>query len=159
MLRVTGLALLLPVLLSDLACSYAFVHGPPVSPATLDDRERVEKSAPDCTSSNAVPILDTVVGVPLMGAGILLVIAGATSKDCPTSSNTCFLQGLPAAGIGIGAAATALGALLLSSAVTGYGRTADCRRAREAPPAGPMPARRYLLDVPAIAGARAEGGP
>jgi len=151
-------ALLSPLLFAELACSYAFVHGPPVSPATLDDRERVEKSVPDCTSSNAVPILDTVLGVPLMGAGIVLVVAGATSKDCPTSSNTCFLEGLPAAGIGIGVAATALGALLLSSAVTGYGRTADCRRAQQSPSTG-SPTGRYLLDVPAIAGARAEGGP
>jgi hypothetical protein len=148
--------LLLPVLFSDVACSYAFVHGPPREQLTSDARV-VTHSAPDCTSSNAVPILDTVVGVPLVGAGLFLVVAGATTKDCSSSSNSCFLQGLPAAGIGIGAA-TALGALLLSSAATGYGRTADCRRAREVPFAGPTPAQRFLLDVPAIAQARAAGG-
>jgi hypothetical protein len=36
---------------------YAFVQGPPGPPATLDDQRTAEKSALDCTSSNAAPIL------------------------------------------------------------------------------------------------------
>ena len=49
------------------------------------------------------------------------------------------------------------GALALSSAITGYGRTADCRRAREALPEGPTPTSRYVLDVQALADVRARG--
>ena len=52
----------------------------------------------------------------------------------------------------------ALGAFVLSSAVTGYGRTADCRRAQESLRTGLRPAERHLLDVPATARVRAAGG-
>ena len=62
--------------------------------------------------------------------------------------------GVPLA-VAVGAAATGIGVLLLSSAVTGFGRTADCRRAQAALPDPPHPSARYLLDVSGIAEARA----
>jgi hypothetical protein len=147
------LVLILPVFFSEVACSYAFVHGPAAPSATLDDPPRVEMPAPDCTASNVAPILDTVVAVPVLGLGVLTMVAGAGEK----CGSGCYG---PSSGeaVAIGAALTGLGALVLSSAITGYGRTADCRRAQESFPIGSQPGHRYLLDVPAIAQARAAGG-
>jgi hypothetical protein len=109
---------------------------------------------PDCTSSNAAPIVDTIVTVPLLGAGVLGIVGGAAEKcgsDCygPTSGET----------IAIGAALTGLGLLALSSAITGYGRTADCRLALDTLPTGPARTARHLLDIPAIAAARTRERP
>jgi hypothetical protein len=112
-----------------------------------------EKSALDCTSSNAAPIVDTIIAVPLLGAGVLAIVAGVGE----TCGSGCYGPNSGEA-IAIGAALTGLGVLALSSAITGYGRTADCRRAQESLRTGPRPAERHLLDVPAIARARAEGG-
>jgi hypothetical protein len=135
-------------------CSYGFVHGPP-GPAEISAREppQAQAAKPDCTSSNAVPILDTVLAVPLIGAGVLAIVAGASNG----SSNGWYSGPTSGETIGIGLAATALGTLFLSSAITGYGRTADCRRAEEALPTGPRPmGRRHLLDVEGIARVRAQ---
>jgi hypothetical protein len=145
-------ALVIAVLVSGPGCSYALVHGPP-APHPDDPRE-VRQAAPDCTSSNAVPIVDTVLAVPLLGAGVLGIVGGA-AEGC---GSYCFG---PSSGetIVIGAALTGLGVLMLSSAITGYGRTADCRRAREALPTEPTPTGRYLLDVPALVDERARGSP
>ena len=104
------------------------------------------------TSSNAGPIVDTVIAVPVLGAGVLAIVAGAGEK-CGSS---CYGPSSGAA-VAIGAVLTGLGALALSSAITGYGRTADCRRAREALPEGPTPTSRYVLDVQALADVRARG--
>ena len=146
-------ALLLPVLFSN-ACSYAFVHGPPAPPAGLEEQRMAEQSVPECTSSNAVPVLDSIVAVPLLGVGVLLFgygAGGGCGRDCIAPSS--------GVDIALGAALTGLGVLALSSAISGYGRTADCRRAQESGPTGPRPTQRHLLDVPAIARARAEDGP
>ena len=144
--------LLLVWLLAGSGCSYAFVRGPPSEPATLDDPRVVERSVPDGTSSNAGPIVDTVVAVPVLGAGVLAIVAGAGEK-CGSS---CYGPSSGAT-VAIGAALAGLGALALSSAITGYGRTADCRRAREALPAGPTPTSRYVPDVQGLADVRARG--
>jgi hypothetical protein len=101
-------ALLLPVLFSDVACSYAFVRGPPALPARLDDPPMAERSAPDCTSSNAGPILDTVVAVPLLGLGVLTMVVGAGEKcgsDClgPNSGEALAL-GAALTGLGVDSA-------------------------------------------------------
>ena len=79
-----------------------------------------------------------------------MIVAGAGCSNCsegfgPTPGQT----------MGVGAAAAGLGTLFLASAITGYGRTADCRRAEEALPSGPRPMGRHLLDVEGIAEARA----
>ena len=96
--------------------------------------------------------MDTVIAVPVLGAGVLAIVAGAGEK-CGSS---CYGPSSGAT-VAIGAALTGLGALALSSAITGYGRTADCRRALEALPAGPTPTSRYVLDVQALADVRARG--
>ena len=151
---VRRLLLLLPVLCLEAACSYAFVRGPAAPPATLNDPSKAETSALDCTASNAAPIADTVIAVPALGVGVLAIVAGA-GENC---GSTCYVSSAGTV-VAVGLALTGLGALALSSAITGYGRTADCRRAQESLQLGPRPAQRYLLDVPAIAHARGEGGP
>src|SRR5215475_10975576 len=74
-------------LLAAVGCSYGFVHGTR-SPVELPTSgpEQVTTPRPDCTSSNAWPIVDTVLSVPLLGAGGLLIAAGV-AEHC---SNSCF---------------------------------------------------------------------
>jgi hypothetical protein len=143
------------VLLSLPGCSYAFVHGPH-GPTEVSTREppQAQAAKPECTSSNVAPVLDTFVAVPLIGAGVLLIVAAAGCSNCSEGYGPS-----PGQAIGVGAAAAGLGTLFLASAITGYGRTADCRRAEEAMPSGPRPMGRYLLDVEGIAEARAREEP
>ena len=139
MLRTTlGPVPLLAVLFSAPGCSYALVHGPPSPVESRDGTREVQLKPPDCTSSNDVPILDTVLAVPLLGLGAALLIdAAATSPSSdwfgPTRSQVA----------AVGAGGLALGVVFLSSAITGYGRTADCRRARESSAHG-LPADRTV---------------
>jgi len=143
----------LSLLWSAFGCSYAFVHGPSTSPEIAPSDPQSEQRARSCTTSNALPVLDTVLAVPLIGVGVLAIVAGASDSSCSGSGFGCVkLSGGEA--IAIGAVATGLGALALASAVSGYGRTADCRRAEEAGPSGPHQGARYLLDVNRIAAAR-----
>ena len=146
---------LLAVLLWGAGCSYAFVRGPSAPSVTSPvDPHGLGATAPECTASNAAPIVDTVLAVPLIGAGVLGIVGGASSGSC---TSYCFApSGGEIAAVGVGL--LALGALAMSSAVTGYGRTADCRRALESLPTGRRSTERYLLDVPAIAQARTRPG-
>ena len=111
-----------------------------------------QRARTGCTTSNALPILDTVVAVPLIGAGVLAIVAGASQGSC--SGEFCVHLSSGEA-IAIGAVVIGVGALALSSAVTGYGRTADCRRSEEALPGDPHPNARHLLDLNGISEARA----
>jgi hypothetical protein len=147
---------LLSLLTVASGCSYAFVHGPPHGvPASIQpesgDAVEPPTTMATCTTSNALPILDTVGSILLFGAA---GVAYAGAVDAGKCTDFC-ITGSPGAWIGVGAAATGLGVLLLSSAVTGYGRTADCRRTQTELPAPPHPSARYLLEVSAIAEARA----
>ena len=151
MARAVCIAGVMLLTLGNSGCSYAFVHGPRSAEISAHETEQPEPTKLECTSSNAVPIVDTFLAVPLIGVGVLGIVAGADSGSC-----TGWCVG-PSSGeaIAIGAAMTALGTLALSSAITGYGRTADCRRAEEALPAGPHQVGRHLLDVKGIVEARA----
>jgi hypothetical protein len=133
--------------LGNSGCSYAFVHKPTaLGEVSSSEPQQLEQTGAACTSSNALPIFDTILAVPLLGAGVTAITGGATcGHDC---------EGFGSGIIAVGAALTALGTLALSSAITGYGRTADCRRTQEALPKGPH-AGRHLLDVNGIAEARA----
>jgi hypothetical protein len=137
------------LLASSTGCSYAFVHGPSAQLETAPDRQ-----SPECTTSNAAPIVDTVLASTLLLLGTTVVVGGigiATSSD-PYFKNT---EG-PV--VLVGAGLLGLGALSVASAATGYGRTADCRRMQETLPGRPHPSARYLLDVGALAQARAGTG-
>ena len=133
-----GLEVVLEVslLCSASGCSYAFVHGPStpteVAPSEAQEDQRARTS---CTTSNALPIL-----------------GGASQGSC--SGGYCVHLSSGEA-FAIGAVLTGLGALALGSAVTGYGRTADCRRSEQALPGSPHPSTRHLLDLNGISEARA----
>ena len=143
----------LSLLWSASGCSYAFVHGPSMpSGVAPSDPQEDQRARTGCTTSNALPILDTVVAVPLIGAGVLAIVAGASQGSC--SGEFCVHLSSGEA-IAIGAVVIGVGALALSSAVTGYGRTADCRRSEEALPGDPHPNARHLLDLNGISEARA----
>src|SRR5262249_58067423 len=64
-------------------CSYALVHGPPapVEVASTAD-EPPPQATTSCTTSNAAPIVDTILAVPLLGAGVLTIVAGAAQGSC-----------------------------------------------------------------------------
>ena len=148
--RRAALVLLSWLLVSASGCSYAFVRGPGApGEVKLDQRGRVLPPSETCTTSNALPIVDTVLGVPAVGAGLLaFLIAGAgicNDGFCGVSTG-----GVTAAGVAL----AGVGALFLASAVSGYGRTADCRDLDHPQEAPPQRSERYLLDVRGIAAAR-----
>jgi hypothetical protein len=138
------------LLFSSTGCSYAFVHGPPAQLEPVPDTMAV-----DCTTSNAAPIVDTVLGSALILLGTAVVVGGigvATSSDP-------YFKSTEGPVVLVGAGVLGLGALSVASAATGYGRTADCRRMKETLPRPPPPSARFLLDVGALAHARAGADP
>jgi hypothetical protein len=120
-------------------CSYALVNGPRTTSIHGSERADAEWIAQTCTSSNAAPIVDTVLGTVLGALGGSAVVAGVSgAAESHHNSGSFSSSGFnfdftpsPGALIGIGAAVTAIGGVLLGSAVTGFGRTADCRQAIE----------------------------
>jgi len=144
-------ALALVMLAGAPGCSYAFVRGPSAAGEVTRDERGVVR--PACTTSNALPVVDTVLGVPLVGVGVMGFLIGA-SGYC--NGGWCALT--TGTSLAIGVLASGLGTTFLASAVTGYGRTADCREVQEALPGGSLPNARYLLDVEGIAEARARSG-
>ena len=133
--RAMSSCLLLACLSLGSGCSYAFVHGParPDMAAPPPWGQETPSAAASCTASNAAPIVDTVLGVLLVGAGgTLLVATAAETKGSCSSASPSFCAGK----IWIGLGAVALGTIYVASAVAGYGRTADCRRLEASPPGG-----------------------
>lgn len=156
---VSLLVLVLQVVLAGPAtgCSYGFVRGPSpvIERAPVDPQSGVAKAA-GCTASNAAPILDTFGAVVTSGIGGIALLALAETESCNSSGpwgGLCMKDS--AAYVGVAAAAFSLAAIYIASAATGYGRTADCRKAQHALPVGPHPSVRHLLDVEGIAEARA----
>ena len=133
------------LLASSTGCSYAFVHGPSAQLETAPDRP-----PPECTTSNAAPIVDTVFASTLVPLGTLVVIGGIAAG----SESDTYFKGTEGPIVAVGAGILLLGSLAVASAATGYGRTADCRRMQEALPGAPHPSARYLLDVNALARGR-----
>lgn len=129
------------LLASSTGCSYAFVRGPPaLATAPVE-------TAPECTTSNAAPVLDTVMASTLILLGSAVVVGGISTGSC---SGDCYFKSSEGAIIGVGAGILALGGVYVASASTGYGRVTDCQRLQQAP-APPHPAARYLLDLDALA--------
>ena len=145
------------LLASTSACSYAFVRGPPSPTDGLPGTEqRIPASLVDCTTSNAAPVIDTILAVPLIAIGGL-AIAGAiaTGPHCgPPQCIDSMQFGTTGEWTAVAAGALALGTLAIASAATGYGRTADCRHRQEMLPGSPQPSQRYLLDVSGLAEVR-----
>jgi hypothetical protein len=145
-------SLLLCLLLVGPGCSYAFVHGPSARYETPSGPEQ----GVSCTTSNAAPAVDTVLAIPFIlagGAGIVGAVEMGQGCTGKCSYNIDF--GSSGEWLAVGIAALAIGTLYVSSAVTGYGRTADCRRLQETLPGPPRRSERHLLDVQGIAEARA----
>ena len=98
-------------------CSLIFTRGP--------DPEA--KPPPECTTSVAPPVIDTL----LAAASVGLVIAGASAAKTtcvPSAFNPCGVSDAGWVAV-IGGAASGL--LFAGSAVIGYKRTSDCRAFRE----------------------------
>ena len=129
------------LLASSTGCSFA-LHG---TGGRFDIGPGVERHAtPGCSGSDAVPVVDTVVGSTLIVVGTGLIVGG-------TQANKTNAGWLVAGGAGI----IALGGLYLVSAATGYDRTAYCRESMHARASPRHPSPRYLLDR----GALAQAGP
>ena len=109
-------------------CSFAFVNGPPPN----------HRTSPffACTSSNGVPMLDTIA------ASIGLLDAASFATGSASNSNTTGSRTGDAIVLGAGAA------LLATSAAYGFKKTSECREAEEellrrtpVTPQGPFGAR------------------
>jgi hypothetical protein len=98
---------------------------------------------PECTSSVAAPVVDTVLAAlsfTLLGLGV----AAETEASAPCKGEFCSLNGISqgAGWIAI-AAGAATGILFTTSAVVGYQRTSACRASQE--PNALLPQARTLL--------------
>jgi hypothetical protein len=121
-------------------CSFIFTRGPEPAVAQVHSAELLRSTSPDCTSSVAAPVVDTVLAtlsLALIGAGVIVV------ANCKGSGSPAQTGGVIAIA---GGAAT--GAVFTASAVAGYRRTAACRAAVESSP--PLPQPRASLPFSAL---------
>ncbi|MGZ6077107.1 MAG: hypothetical protein ACXWK6_04805, partial [Myxococcaceae bacterium] len=113
-------------------CSFAFTRGPqPSLPAGPGPETSRPQTPPECTSSVAAPVADTVLSTLSVAVFVTGIAALATPEpSCSQGSfGPCF-QGFNQSVGWTGIIAGGLtSALFIASAVTGYGRTADCRAA------------------------------
>jgi hypothetical protein len=140
----TGLLLAASLLASSTGCGFTFVRGTGLAVPLGDD----PPSTSHCSGSDAVTIVDSVLGTAAVVAGTAVIVGGAESKN-PKGNEGWVIAG--------GAFLVAVGGLSIAAAATGYDRKVYCGRlqahARSAPP--PPDARpRHLLDVGALAQAR-----
>lgn len=91
------------------ACSFAFVDGPPKSHRQLNYFT--------CTSSNALPTVDLILGAGSAVEAVAFVSARSSGQTSMTTA---------------AAVAAAEAAVFVASAIAGYGRTSDCREATDA---------------------------
>jgi hypothetical protein len=94
---------------SGSGCSFVFVDGPPT----------MHKQLPyfECTSSNALPTVDLVLGA-VIGIGAGAELAASSGSTYSSGNNT-------GAAVAIGEAA-----LFAASAIYGYQKTSSCREAK-----------------------------
>jgi hypothetical protein len=100
------LALILAIACSSAGCSLAFVNGPP------PNHEKIAYF--DCSTSNALPTID-------------LLFAGAATVDA--IGGTAGASGLPSNRAEL-AVFGAEAAVFAASAIYGYGKTSECRKAQ-----------------------------
>jgi hypothetical protein len=143
------------ILITSPACSLIFTKGP--QPET--------KPAPECTTSVAAPVADTVLAtasVVLLGLGVA-AIADATAP-CKGEA-FCGIGSGAGEAVGIGAILVGAlsGTLFTTSAVFGYQRTSACRASLEPnalPPSAPaIPATSLLPTAPSEACTRVSDVP
>jgi len=102
-----------------------------------------------CTTDSAAPTLDTVAALPMLLLTAVWALEAVNANECKF---VCISTG---AAIGISVGSAALATLFIASATTGNDRIADCRRAQQQPNWRLQRTGRYILDVNAIAEARA----
>jgi hypothetical protein len=107
------LTILLLGLLPSSGCSFVLVDGPPPASASAMQVE--------CTTSRVAPIVDTIVAI----AQVYTIGFAATASDAEYESRGVKIS----RGWDVVAGAAVLG-LFGASAVVGYGRVNDCRRAK-----------------------------
>ena len=122
-------------------CSFAFTRGPQPSLPAGPGPETSRPPTPECTSSVAAPVVDTVLSTLSVAVFVTGIAALATPEpSCSQGSfGVCFRnfnQSVGWTGIIAGGLTSTL---FIASAVTGYGRTADCRAAIEASARPPPP--------------------
>ncbi len=100
---------LLLALTSLAGCSFAFVHGPPPNHEKL--------SYFDCSSSNILPVLDALYA----GVAVADTVAASVRAESPSS---------PASAKAEAAAFAAEAALVGASAIYGFTKTSECRKAQ-----------------------------
>jgi len=139
-------------------CSLIFTKGP----------QPELQPPPECTSSVAAPVADTVLAtlsIALFGLGVTGAVAslyGGAAVSCPVSGcnngseGVAFVGSLSALALG-----AAMGALFITSAVNGYEKTSACRASVEANallprpkallfPASPAEACEAVRDAPRV---------
>ena len=110
-------------------CSFIFTRGPEAAPHPQPYPEPSRPPSPECTSSVAAPVVDTV----LAAASVALIVAGIAAMSSKSSChpgdffcdpNNAFEHGTGEIGIFVGALT---GVVFTASAVAGYQRTGACR--------------------------------
>ena len=130
--RILAVALAIGLLGTNSGCSYVFTRGPTARVDTLAAPE--PSASPPCSTSNAPPAIDLVLGSASFGVGML----GLAEAAMPSSSSGSSLSGINKSAAVPGAILALVGTVFLASAVTGLGRTAACRRLDH--PSGTEPA-------------------
>lgn len=130
--RILAVALAIGLLGTNSGCSYVFTRGPTARVDTLAAPE--PSASPPCSTSNAPPAIDLVLGSASFGVGML----GLAEAAMPSSSSGSSLSGINKSAAVPGAILALVGTVFLASAVTGLGRTAECRRLEH--PSGTEPA-------------------
>jgi len=130
--RILAVALAIGLLGTSSGCSYVFTRGPTARVDTLAAPE--PSASPPCSTSNAPPAIDLVLGSASFGVGML----GLAEAAMPSSSSGSSLSGINKSAAVPGAILALVGTVFLASAVTGLGRTAECRRLEH--PSGTEPA-------------------
>jgi hypothetical protein len=131
----------LPLAIMTSGCSFIFVNGPPDPPPPPPGPGQYAM-VPECTTSRAWPIVDTIVG----GYQVVRTVYAVSAPDSAYSSAPISREVDIAAGV-------SLTALFVASAITGYGRTSACDdfRARLFVPRPMTPAYPGVPPTPPVA--------
>ena len=143
---IVSLAEVMLLVVGTEGCSFAFTRGPQPGLPAGPGPETSRPQTPECTSSVAAPVVDTVLSTVSVAVFVTGIAALATPEpSCSQGSFGVCLQGFNQSVGWTGIIAGGLtSALFIASAVTGYGRTAACRAAKEAsarlpPPSASVP--------------------
>jgi hypothetical protein len=127
MVNLLRISLATLILIPNPGCSLILTKGP----------EPEVRPPPECTTSVAAPVADTVLAtlsVALLGLGVAGVVAsgyGGVAVSCPVSGCNSGVGEVLAISLSAVAVGAATGALFITSAAVGYQRTSACRASLE----------------------------